>query len=50
MTGSISDTNATSADTNMTGSSSDTNATSADTNASKISITDIFNRPYFRIS
>ena len=44
------DTNATSADTNMTGSSSDTNATSADTNASKISITDIFNRPYFRIS
>jgi hypothetical protein len=50
MTGSSSDTNATSADTNMTGSSSDTNATSADTNASKISITDIFNRPYFRIS
>jgi hypothetical protein len=43
-------TNATSADTNMTGSSSDTNATSADTNASKISITDIFNRPYFKIS
>jgi hypothetical protein len=44
------DTNATSADTNVTASSSDTNATSADTNASRISITDIFNRPYFKIS
>jgi hypothetical protein len=44
------DTNATSADTNVTTSSSDTNATSADTNASRISITDIFNRPYFKIS
>jgi hypothetical protein len=50
VTGSSSDTNATSADTNVTGSSSDTNATSADTNASRISITDIFNRPYFKIS
>ena len=37
------DTNSTSADTNMTGPSSDTNA-------SKISINDIFNRPYFKIS
>ena len=53
------DTNSTSADTNMTGPSSDTNSTSADTNmtgpssdtnASKISINDIFNRPYFKIS
>jgi hypothetical protein len=50
VTGSSSDTNATSADTNVTGSSSDTNATSDDTNASRISITDIFNRPYFKIS
>jgi len=50
MTGPSSDTNSTSADTNMTGPISDTNATSADTNASKISINDIFNRPYFKIS
>ena len=43
-----SDTNATSSDTNAT--SSDTNATSSDTNATRISITGIFNGPYFNVS